>query len=125
MGKTAKITYVSYRAMPDRSRFWVYSEHCYTSDDLDFRDWIIKTRTNSGIHPDYLSTPSSWFTEENQALINVYPNSWLFSAAFKPRHLLTREDFHVQPIDGLRLNWPPLYDLMQKVGVCSDNYFCV
>ncbi|RUR08417.1 hypothetical protein [Legionella sp. km772] len=116
MGKTNKRMFASYRAMPQQSRFWVYSQSCYTPEDLEFREWVIKTRANSGIHTDYLNNPSSWFTEDSQALIDVYPNSWIFSSAYRPRQTLSREDFHVQPIDALRLNWPSIYDLMQQTG---------
>ena len=116
MGKENKEHLTSYRPMPQKSRFWLYSEHCYTEEDLTFRQWILKTRANSGIHADYLTNPSSWFADEEQALINVYEKAWFYSNAFKTRHVLNRDDFHVQPVDGQRLQWPALYDLMQKVG---------
>lgn len=116
MGKTEQRTFASYRAMPQQSRFWIYSQSCYTTEDLEFREWVIKARTNSGIHSDYLNNPSSWFSEDSQALINIYQNSWVFSAAFKPRQVLSSEDFYVQPIDALRLNWPLLHNLMQQTG---------
>ena len=71
---------------------------------------------HSGIDPDYLNNPSSWFAEEEQALVTVYPDSWFYSPAFKTRHIPSLDEFHVQPIDGYRLQWPALYDLMQQVG---------
>ncbi|BCA95793.1 hypothetical protein TUM19329_21540 [Legionella antarctica] len=106
----------SYRPLPHKNRFWLYSEHCYTEEDLALREWILKIRANSGIDEDYLTNPSSWFTEDQQALINVYENAWFYSSAFKTRHVLSRDDFHVQPVDSQRLQWPALYDLMQNVG---------
>ncbi len=116
MGKEKKEDLAAYRPMPSKARFWLHSEHCYTEEDLLFREWVIKIRANSGIHPDYLANPSSWFADDNQALINVYENSWFYSDAFKVRHVLTRDDFHVQPIDSQRLQWPEFYNLMQNVG---------
>ena len=106
----------SYRPIPHKNRFWLYSENCYTEEDLALREWILKARANSGIDADYLTNPSSWFAEDQQALLNVYENAWFYSNAFKTRHVLSRDDFHVQPIDSQRLQWPGLYDLMQNVG---------
>ncbi|STY28887.1 Uncharacterised protein [Legionella wadsworthii] len=116
MTRAKKEYYASYQAQQDRSRFWVHSEGCYTEKELEQRAWILKIRGNSGIHSDYLANPSSWFAEDSQALTNVYEHSWFYSNAFKPRHILNRDDFHVQPIDGQRLQWPALYELMQKTG---------
>ena len=113
MAKEKKEHYASYRALPYKSRFWLYPENCYTKEDLALREWILKTRANSGIDADYLSNPSSWFTEDKQALINVNDRAWIFSDAFKARHVLSKDDFHVQPFDN---QWPALYDLMQNVG---------
>ena len=116
MGKKKRERYASYRPMPNKSRFWLHAENCYTQEDLDFREWVIKTRSNSGIHPDYLGNPDSWFaTDHQQALVNVYENSWFYSTAYRTRHILTRDNFHVQPIDGPRPQWPS-YKLMQQVG---------
>ncbi len=116
MTKEKKEYYASYQPQHHHSRFWLHSESCYTEEELAQREWILKTRANSGIHPDYLTTPSSWFADDSQALINVYEHAWFYSNAFKTRHILTRDDFHVQPIDSQRLQWPALYDLMQKTG---------
>ncbi|AWN73890.1 hypothetical protein LEAN103870_00730 [Legionella anisa] len=116
MAKEKREYYTSYQPQQHQSRFWVHSESCYTEEELEQRTWILKTRSNSGIHPDYLSNPSSWFADDSQALINTYERSWFYSNSFKPRHVLTRDDFHVQPIDSQRLQWSALYDLMQKTG---------
>lgn len=116
MAKEKREYYTSYQPQQHQSRFWVHSESCYTEEELEQRTLILKTRSNSGIHPDYLSNPSSWFADDSQALINVYEHSWFYSNAFRTRHVLTRDDFHVQPIDGQRLQWTTLYDLMQKTG---------
>ncbi|KTD03331.1 hypothetical protein [Fluoribacter gormanii] len=116
MAKEKKEYYASYQPQPHHSRFWLHSESCYTEEELEQREWILKTRANSGIHPDYLANPSSWFADDSQALINVYERSWFYSNAFKTRHALTRDDFHVQPIDSQRLQWSALYQLMQKTG---------
>ncbi|WP_454783211.1 hypothetical protein [Legionella sp. WA2022007384] len=116
MAKEKKEYYTSYQPQPHHSRFWVHSESCYTEEELAQREWILKARANSGIHPDYLANPSSWFADDSQALINVYERSWFYSNAFKTRHALTRDDFHVQPIDSQRLQWSSLYQLMQKTG---------
>lgn len=107
---------VQYKPIPDKKRFWLHSENCYTEADLRFREWVLALRKHSGIHPDYLTNPSSWFTEDSEALINVYENAWFYSDTYRPRQVLTRDDFHVQPVDGQRLQWPALYDLMQNVG---------
>ncbi|QLZ68582.1 MULTISPECIES: hypothetical protein [Legionella] len=116
MAKEKREYYTSYQSQQHQSRFWVHSESCYTEEELEQRTWILKTRSNSGIHPDYLSNPSSWFADDSQALINVYEHSWFYSNAFRTRHVLTRDDFHVQPIDSQRLQWTALYDLMQRTG---------
>lgn len=119
MTKAKKEYFTSYNPQPRSSRFAfysLYSESCYTEEELAQREWIIKTRANSGIHPDYLANPSSWFAEDSQALVNVYERSWFYSNAFKTRHVLTRDDFYVHPIDSQRLQWPALYELMQKTG---------
>lgn len=116
MAKDKREYHASYRPLPHKNRFWFYSESCYTEEDLVLREWILKTRTNSGIDVDYLTNPSTWFAEDKLALINVYGNSWFYSEAFKTRHVLSKDDFHVQPIDSQRLQWPALYDLMQNVG---------
>lgn len=108
--------HTAYRPTPYKNRFWLHSEHCYTEEDIAFRTWILKIRANSGIDPDYLTNPSSWFAEDSQAFTNIYENSWFFSNAFKTTHMLSRDDFHVQPIDTQRMQWPALYDLMQNVG---------
>ncbi|AUH72255.1 hypothetical protein [Legionella sainthelensi] len=106
----------SYLPLRNQARFWVHSEACYTEEELNQRRWILKTRSNSGIYADYLANPSSWFADDSQALINVYEHSWFYSNAYKTRHVLTRDDFHVQPIDSQRIQWSALYDLMQRTG---------
>ncbi|KTD82525.1 hypothetical protein [Legionella waltersii] len=116
MGREKREFVATYRPMPDTRRFLLYSESCYTQEELSFREWVLKTRASSGIHSDYLVNPSSWFASDDQALINVYEGSWFFSNAYRPRHGLTQEDFHVRPIDSQRMEWPPIYDLMQNVG---------
>lgn len=116
MTKDKKEHYTVYQPQHQRRRFWIHSESCYTEEELAQREWILKTRANSGIHSDYLVNPSSWFADDSQAFINVYEHSWFYSNAYKTRHSLTRDDFHVQPIDSQRLQWPALYELMQKTG---------
>lgn len=116
MSKTKKEPQATYKPIPHRNRFWFNAENCYTEHELAFREWILKIRASSGIDADYLTNPSSWFSEDPQALININEHSWLFANAFKTRHVLSRDDFHVQPVDSGRLQWPPLYDLMQSVG---------
>nr|WP_277619272.1 hypothetical protein [Legionella norrlandica] len=116
MGKEKTDLEVSYKPVPYKGRFWIHSESCYTEEELSLREWILKARATSGIHPDYLSNPSSWFASDENALINPYEQAWFYSNAYKPRHILNRDDFHVQPIDNQRLQWPQFYDLMQKVG---------
>ncbi|KTC83089.1 hypothetical protein [Legionella cincinnatiensis] len=106
----------SYLPLRNQARFWLHSEACYTEEELNQRAWILKTRANSGIYADYLANPSSWFADDSQALINVYEHSWFYSNAYKTRHVLSRDDFHVQPIDSQRVHWSALYDLMQKTG---------
>lgn len=106
----------SYRPMPNSRRFWLHAEHCYTEEELRFRETVIQTRAHSGIHPDYLSNPSSWFAPSDQALSNQNEHSWFYANAYHPRHVLTRLDFHVQPVDGQRLQWPSIYNLMRQVG---------
>ena len=115
MGKEKKY-YTSYQAMPHRGRFWIHSESCYTEAELDLRVWVLKVRANSGIHNDYLVNPVSWVASDEQALVNIYENSWFFSKAYRTRHLLTRNDFLVKPIDNQRLQWPQLYNLMKETG---------
>jgi hypothetical protein len=115
MRKERKKHHAAYKPIPHHKRFWIYSESCYTEEELSLRAWIIKTRANSGIHSDYLSNPSSWFAEDSQALINLYEHSWFYSPAFTSRHSLNPDDFRVQPIEN-QLQWPSLYELMQKVG---------
>jgi hypothetical protein len=102
--------------MPNRNRFWVHAENCYTEEELRFREMVINTRANSGIDPDYLNNPSSWFAANDQALTNPNEHSWFYSNAYRPRQVLTRADFHVQPVDGQRLQWPSIYNLMRQVG---------
>lgn len=116
MRKGTREHHVPYKSIPYKGRFWVYSESCYTEEELILRQWILKVRAHSGIHPDYLNNPSSWFAQDNQALLNINEHSWFYSNAYTPQHVLTSDDFHVQPIDSQRLQWPALYDLMQKTG---------
>lgn len=116
MGREKK-QYTSYQAMPSSLRFWLYSEACYTDEELDLRAWVLDIRANSGIHADYLSNSGSWFSnDDEQALINVYDNSWFFSRAYKTRQVLKMGDFLVKPVDAQRLQWPQLYELMQRTG---------
>ncbi|WP_058533239.1 hypothetical protein [Legionella saoudiensis] len=115
MGREKK-QYTSYQAMPSRSRFWLYSEACYTDDELNLRTWVLNIRANSGIHPDYLTNSGSWFAEDEQALVNAYDNSWFFSRVYKTRQVLRMGDFLVKPVDSQRLQWPQLYELMQRTG---------
>ncbi|KTD63318.1 hypothetical protein [Legionella shakespearei] len=114
MGKEKRDHLALYKPLPYKARFWLYSENCYTEEELNLREWLLKTRAQSGIHQDYLKNASPWFADNDQALINPYEHAWFYSDAFKTRHVLSRDDFHVQPVD--RLQWPALYDLMQKVG---------
>jgi hypothetical protein len=112
-----KTYYTSYEAMPLRKRFWLHSESCYTEAELHLRQWILKIRANSGIHPDYLANSNSWFSQnEEDAFVDMYPNSWFYSSTLRPRHIIVQDDFLVQPIDSQRLQWPQLYELMQKTG---------
>ncbi|CAM4425600.1 MAG: hypothetical protein LEGION0403_FIIPPAGN_01008 [Legionella sp.] len=116
MGREKK-QYTSYQAMPKSSRFWLYSEACYTDEELGLRTWVLNVRANSGIHADYLINSGSWFSnDEEHALINVYDNSWFFSRAYKTRQVLKMGDFLVKPVDAQRLQWPQLYELMQRTG---------
>ena len=116
MGKTTQEHQPLYRPMPHSKRYWVYYENCYTEDELNLRELTLKTRLNSGIHPDLLNNPSSWFGEDSVAFININEKAWILSNSYKTRHTPSRDDFHVQPIDSQRLQWPILYDLMQKTG---------
>ena len=116
MGRSKRETYASYRPIPYARRFWFHSESCYTEEDLALREWVLRTRSSSGIDRDYLTNPSSWFAEDTQALINIYEHSWMYSNAYRTRQVLSHDDFLVQPINTQRLQWPSLYDLMQNVG---------
>lgn len=116
MGREKKY-YTSYQAMPSSARFWLYSEACYTDEELGLRAWVLNIRANSGIHSDYLLNSGSWFSnDDEQALINVYDNSWFYSRAYKTRQVLRMGDFLVKPLDTQRLQWPQLYELMQRTG---------
>ncbi|MFJ1269061.1 hypothetical protein ACD661_10870 [Legionella lytica] len=116
MGREKK-QYTSYQAMPSSSRFWLYSEACYTDEELGLRTWVLNVRANSGIHADYLLNSGSWFSnDDDQALVNVYDHSWFFSRAYKTRQVLRMGDFLVKPVDAQRLQWPQLYELMQRTG---------
>lgn len=116
MNKDKESNQSLYKSISYKGRFWVYSEHCYTEAELALRQWIIKVRSNSGIHAELLSNKGSWFNEDNEALINTNENSWFYSNSFTPRQVLNRDDFHVQPVEAQRLQWPALYELMQKTG---------
>lgn len=116
MGKERNEHPASYKPMPCQNRFWLYSEHCYTEDELHLRELILKARSQSGIDPDYLNNPGTWFAEDTIAFINAYDQAWFYSSAFKPHQVLTHDDFFVHPVDSQRLQWPELYDLMQRTG---------
>lgn len=116
MGKSAQVHQAQYKPMPHNKRYWVYYENCYTEEELSLREWTLKIRQNSGIHPDLLNNPSSWFSEDSLALIDINEKAWILPNSYKTRHTLSRDDFHVQPIDSQRLQWPILYDLMQETG---------
>jgi hypothetical protein len=116
MGRSKEEQYAAYRPMPYNSRFWLYSESCYTEEDLALRDWVLRERTNSGIDREYLVNPSSWFADDSQALINSYENSWVYSTAYRTRQVLSQDDFYVQPVNSQRLQSQPIYNLMQNVG---------
>lgn len=113
----AKSLFTDYYPYTQKSRFWIYAENCYTESEINFREWILNIRKNSGIHAEYLATACSWFSEDDeQAYLNPYKNSWFFSSAFVPRCKLSRKDFYVRAVDTERLQWPQLYDLMQQIG---------
>ena len=116
MGKEKKEHYALYKSLPSKGRFWIYSEHCYTPEEIHLRELILKARSHSAIDQEYLISPFTWFREDNDALINVYENAWFFSNAYKTRDIISRDEFHIQPIDSQRLQWPALYHLMQNVG---------
>lgn len=116
MGKERNEHLASYKPMPYQSRFWLYSEHCYSEDELHLREVILKARLQSGIDPDYLNNPGTWFVEDTIAFINVYDNAWFYSPAFKPHQLLSHDDLYIHPVDSQRLQWPGLYELMQRTG---------
>lgn len=116
MSKEKKESHAKYKPLVHKARFWFYSEDCYTNEELLLREWLLKTRSNSGLDPDYLVTSSSWFAEDSRALINVNEHSWFYSPAFRTHHVLNLEEFLVQPLEGAQLEWPSLYELMQKVG---------
>lgn len=114
--KTRKINNKGYKPQTPESRFWIYSEQCYTESELQFRKNILAARSQSGLDPEYLSNPNTWFAEDEIALINVYENSWFFSNAYTPRQVLTSRDFYIPPLDSQYLQWPSLYQLMQEIG---------
>jgi len=116
MGKIRKENPPTYKSAPYTKRFWFHSENCYTSEELALREFILKTRSASRIHADYLVNPGTWFGENDNALVNLYDRAWLYSDAFKTRDTLNRDEFHVPPVDNQRLQWPDLYHLMQNVG---------
>lgn len=116
MRKDALQLTVSYKPIAAKKRFWLSSEGAYTDKELEFRRTIITLRTHSGIHPDYLANGNSWFADDNQAFVNINEHSWIFPDSYRPRQVLTMDDFHVQPMDSLRLQWPDIYTLMQNIG---------
>lgn len=106
-----------YRPMPAQKRFWgFFSEQYYTDEELNFRELVLKLRSQSGLHRDLLQSTSTWFGEAKDALFNPNENSWIGTATFKPRHHPNRDEFYVQPIEGLKLQWKLIEQLMQQLG---------
>lgn len=107
----------TYRPMPPKNRFWGHNEQGYTDEELAWRQWALELRAHSGIHSDYLNNPSSWFKDDSEALIYVYPGSWVFDNTLRTtRDRLSIEQFHVPPIESQSLQWAELYHLMQDMG---------
>jgi len=94
MGKEKNEQYALYKSLPSKGRFWIYSEHCYTPEEIHLRELILKARSHSGIDQEYLISPFTWFRDDNDALINVYENAWFFSNAYKTRDIISRDEFH-------------------------------
>nr|HAT8714328.1 hypothetical protein [Legionella jordanis] len=112
---------VNYRSMPAQSRFgyvfgFFHDESCYTTDELQFRIKILNLRANSGLDADLLQTDNSWFASDEAAFINVNEHSWVLNAEFRPRHALSRDDFHINLIDSNRLQWPELGTMTRVIG---------
>lgn len=105
-----------YRPMPYERRFWVGQEECYTQEELQFRGKILEFRKKSKLSDGLLSNPSSFFSEKENALVNVNDKAYFLPNAYKPEHSLSPEDFQVQPIDEQRLQWPLIDNLMQETG---------
>lgn len=107
----------TYRPMPPKNRFWGHNEQGYTDEELAWRKWALELRAHSGIHSNYLNNPSSWFKDDGEALIYVYPSSWVFDNTLRTtRDRLSLEQFYVHPIASESLQWAELYHLMQDIG---------
>ncbi|CEK12197.1 hypothetical protein [Legionella hackeliae] len=113
---------VHYRPMPAQSRFGVifgvlHNEASYTAEELQFRTKILTARANSGLDADLLQTSNSWFSNnQDTALTNINENSWFFNAEYRPREVLSMDDFHIGLIDNQRLNWSELGTMTRVIG---------
>jgi hypothetical protein len=107
---------VHYESMPYHKRFWFNAEICYTDEELGLRELLLKIRKNSGLNPKYLNNLNPWFGEFGDAFVNINERAWFYHDAYKPKQVISRDDFYVQPLNGQDIQWPILYHLMQNIG---------
>ncbi len=88
----------SYPKKPDSYRFSFFEVNadadCYSDTLLKQRTQIIKAREHAGFGNELKKSPFGWFDRDEEALININKDSYLFSAQFKPKMTISREDFY-------------------------------
>lgn len=113
---------IPYQTMPVASRFGVkswlhYDETCYTEEELQLREQLIKVRAASLIHKDLLVTDNNWFNpDRSQAFNQINPDSWVLPQLLKPKKIIATTDFHIPLVENKHLKWGSLSTMMRNIG---------
>lgn len=120
MRKQDELFDLSLEPVEDKSR-WSYFdiptylhdyESCYSKEDFEFRDAVLKSRQASSIDERYLTTHLHWFDEDNHvAFQEVNLHRWFTSPRLSPRDRITQDSFQASMIDYQDLSLHSLYDL--------------
>lgn len=114
---------IGYQPVVAQSRFgvlgWLYlrDESCYTPEELAFRERLLEARARSGMDRELLETTDSFFaTALEDAFIDVHADSLLLASLYRPKHLLTRDAFHLPLTNHRKMRWQTLETLARRAG---------
>lgn len=102
-----------YQARRPATRHWLADESGYGEQEWADLTMLRIARQKANLHH---PVPALFDADNDQAIQTLDAGSWLWPASQRPRQAISREQFHIRPIDGQLLQWPSLTKLMRQIG---------